>query len=138
MVPEALLEHWFEQLRRHVDLRCLERRGQAHTAVWIDGLGDMASVQEFRLKSAAHMDEVPATSTTISSTSSSSTSSYPPLAHTPCPTPHAPNRWRMSIPSPRTLSSLPPTSGARASTAAGSIRRPPSVPTAAHRPALIL
>ena len=100
VVPEALLEHWFEQLRRHVDLRCLERCGQTHTAVWIDGVGepscpepepkpepepelepelelepepepkrdpypsprptqgDMASVNEFRLKSAANMDDV--------------------------------------------------------------------------------
>ena len=40
VVPEALLEHWFEQLRRHVDLRCLERCGQTHTAVWIDGVGE--------------------------------------------------------------------------------------------------
>lgn len=58
VVPEALLEHWFEQLRRHVDLRCLERHGHAHTAVWIDGVGDMANVREFRLKSAANMDDV--------------------------------------------------------------------------------
>ena len=26
-----------------------------HTAVWIDGVGDMASVREFRLKSVANM-----------------------------------------------------------------------------------
>ena len=51
-------EHWFEQLRRHVDLRCLERRGARRGAVWIDGLGDMAAVQEFRHKSAAAMEEV--------------------------------------------------------------------------------
>ena len=25
VVPLALLEHWFEQVRRHVDLRCLQR-----------------------------------------------------------------------------------------------------------------
>ena len=58
VVPEALLEHWFEQLRRHVDLRSLERSGARHGAVWIDGLGDMASVEEFRLLKAAQMDEV--------------------------------------------------------------------------------
>ena len=26
VVPEALVEHCYEQLRRHVDARCLERR----------------------------------------------------------------------------------------------------------------
>ena len=58
VVPDALVEHWFEQLRRHVDLRCLEQHGRKAGAVWIDGVGDMAEVDEFRLKDAAAMEEV--------------------------------------------------------------------------------
>eukprot|EP00966_Prymnesium_polylepis_P072586 1685219-Prymnesium_polylepis.1 len=49
----ALLEHWYEQLRRHVDLRALQGRpdgGGARGAVWIDGLGDVADVSDFRMR----------------------------------------------------------------------------------------
>jgi len=53
VVPMALLEHWYEQLRRHVDLRALQGRpdgGGARGAVWIDGLGDVADVSDFRMR----------------------------------------------------------------------------------------
>ena len=53
MVPTALLEHWFEQIRRHVDLRCLQRRSDGAAgrgSVWIDGMGDIADLGTFRLR----------------------------------------------------------------------------------------
>ena len=53
VVPTALLEHWFEQIRRHVDLRCLQRSPDGalgRGAVWIDGMGDLADCETFRLR----------------------------------------------------------------------------------------
>ena len=57
VVPEPLLEHWFEMFRRHVDLRCLQPRsdgGGGRSAVWIDGVGDMSTVAQFRLRPAPY------------------------------------------------------------------------------------
>ena len=55
VVPSSLLEHWYEQLKRHVDARVLERDGAGGAgsaiAVWIDGLGDMNSASSFQLPS---------------------------------------------------------------------------------------
>ena len=61
VVPMALLEHWFEQLRRHVDYRALSRDGAGHgCAVWIDGLGDAALAPFFSLPPKQRLDAWPA------------------------------------------------------------------------------
>ncbi|KAL1522752.1 hypothetical protein AB1Y20_017724 [Prymnesium parvum] len=52
VVPMALLEHWFEQIRRHVDLCSLSSDGCGHGVVWIDGMGDMSDLHDFRLRAA--------------------------------------------------------------------------------------
>ena len=62
VVPEPLLEHWFEMFRRHVDLRCLQPRsdgGGGRSAVWIDGVGDMSTVAQFRLRPAPYDTPLP-------------------------------------------------------------------------------
>lgn len=45
IVPDALLEHWAEQMRRHVNLAVLSDFGESHGVVYIDGVGDLADAR---------------------------------------------------------------------------------------------
>ena len=49
VVPDALLEHWAEQIRRHVNLGVFvdpnENNEGSHGVVYIDGVGDLASAR---------------------------------------------------------------------------------------------
>ena len=50
VVPDALLEHWAEQIRRHVNLGVFanpdnNNEGGNHGVVYIDGIGDLASAR---------------------------------------------------------------------------------------------
>lgn len=42
IVPDALLEHWAEQIRRHVKLDVFGERGSDYGVVYIDGVGDLS------------------------------------------------------------------------------------------------
>ena len=61
VVPTSLLEHWYEQLRRHIDLRVLRRHaGCDGCAVWVDGLGDLEEAHAFVLPPRQRMEQWPA------------------------------------------------------------------------------
>jgi len=64
IVPSSLLEHWHEQLCRHVDPAVLQlRRGDDGSPscceVWIDGLGDWQAAGGFRLPSKPKVEAWP-------------------------------------------------------------------------------
>lgn len=44
IVPLALLEHWYEQIIRHIELKYLSPSGDGRGVVYIDGLGDILDV----------------------------------------------------------------------------------------------
>jgi hypothetical protein len=45
IVPLALLEHWYEQIMRHLNLRYFSRDGHMRGIVYLDGLGDIVDVE---------------------------------------------------------------------------------------------
>jgi SNF2 family DNA or RNA helicase len=51
IVPDALLEHWAEQIKRHVNLKVFadpnnnETPGGSRGVVWVDGVGDLSTAR---------------------------------------------------------------------------------------------
>ena len=45
IVPLSLLEHWYEQITRHMNLKYFTDHPEGRGVVWIDGLGDIVDVR---------------------------------------------------------------------------------------------
>lgn len=57
IVPLALLEHWFEQITRHINLQYYSEDNDGRGVVYIDGLGDIVDI-EIPLQKLAVMDKI--------------------------------------------------------------------------------